>query len=368
MNETVGFMTLREDAENLYSTEIARRAGKYGLALFKFSPASIQPGSTLISGRVFEKEEWKKAMRPLPSFIYDRCFYSRSSHTSKARPIADWLKTRPDTVFLGKGLPDKWAVYQAIKQDPTLSFYLPSTLLLASAKEIFPLLFRERQCMLKPVRGSQGRGIIALSLSGKTIEAVYHSGVHKKTKVFPAIEEFEEWMDQFLEQSRDAYLMQPLLTLTDRARYPFDIRILLQKDGDGKWQERGRGIRKGYQGSYISNLGSGGEGQSYDDWFSRLSRRQAYLFQDDLSTVIAKLPVILEEQFSPLFELGLDIGYSRDGSIWILDINSKPGRQLIMQTKPELKDALFEAPLAYCRHLIRQQEAAALKQQDQIQD
>ncbi|AZB42193.1 YheC/YheD family protein [Bacillus sp. FJAT-42376] len=352
MKMTLGFMTLHQEAEKAYSTEIAKRSGAYGLTLFRFCPADIQPGTALVKGFVYENETWTPSLQPIPAYIYDRCFYSKGDRSSKSRPIAEWLKNRPDTVFLGKGLPDKWAVYEAVKKDSTLSFYLPDTTLIQTAKDVLPLLFRERQCMLKPLKGSQGRGIIALTLSGKTIEAVYHSGVHKKTKPFPSLDEFESWMNLFLKQSPHAYLMQPLLSLSDRNRYPFDIRILMQKDGNGNWTERGRGIRRGYQGSFISNLGSGGEGNSYEDWFSKLSRRQAYLFHDDLSTILAKLPLVLEESFASLFELGIDIGYSRDGSIWILDVNSKPGRQLIMQTLPEQKNNLFEAPLAYCKHLI----------------
>lgn len=352
MKSVLGFMTLHQEAEKSYSTEIAKRAGSFGLTVFRFCPADIQPGTALLKGFVYEQDEWKPSLQPLPAFIYDRCFYSKGDRSAKSRPIAEWLKNRPDTVFLGKGLPDKWAVHQAIMKDSTLSFYLPDTAQIDTAKDILPLLFRERQCMLKPVKGAQGRGIIALSLSGKTIEAVYHNGANKKTKGFSSIEEFEIWMNLFLKQSTSPYLIQPLLQLTDRSRYPFDIRILMQKDGSGNWAERGRGIRRGYQGSFISNLGSGGEALSYEDWFQRLSRRQAYLFHDDLSTILSKLPIVLEQSFSSLFELGIDIGYSRDGSIWILDVNSKPGRQLIMQTQPDQKNNLYEAPLAYCKHLL----------------
>ncbi|MGD6818040.1 YheC/YheD family protein [Metabacillus sp. 84] len=359
MEKTLGFMTLHHDAEKSYSTEIAKRAEAYGLNVFRFCPADIQPGTVLVKGFLYGNEGWSPTLQSLPAFIYDRCFYSKDSRSSKSRPIAEWLKNRPDTIFLGKGLPDKWSVYEAIKKDSTLSFYLPETSLLHTAKDVLPLLLRERQCMLKPVYGSQGRGIIALTLSGKSLEAVYHSGVHKKSKTFPSIEDFEKWMDLFLKQAASAYMVQPLLPLSDRNRYPFDIRILMQKDDKGMWTERGRGIRKGYQGSFISNLGSGGESISYEDWLSRLSRRQAFLFQDDLATILKEMPPALEAAFSPLFELGIDIGYSRDGSIWILDVNSKPGRQLIMQTIPEKRNSLFEAPLAYCKYLMQTDRSKA---------
>nr|WP_233896682.1 YheC/YheD family protein [Heyndrickxia coagulans] len=63
------------------------------------------------------------------------------------------------------------------------------------------------------------------------------------------------------------------------------------------------------------------------------------------------MPAVLEETFQPLFELGIDLLIAGDQSIWILDINSKPGRKMVSLLHPEKTGQMAEAPLAYCRHL-----------------
>ncbi|MEH7081394.1 YheC/YheD family protein [Neobacillus drentensis] len=42
---------------------------------------------------------------------------------------------------------------------------------------------------------------------------------------------------------------------------------------------------------------------------------------------------------------------SENGSIWILDINSKPGRKVLLHTQPDIKETLTLAPLLYGKHL-----------------
>lgn len=46
-----------------------------------------------------------------------------------------------------------------------------------------------------------------------------------------------------------------------------------------------------------------------------------------MEEIFTLLPSILENSFSALFEIGVDIGITPDGSLWILDVNSKPGEK-----------------------------------------
>ena len=132
---------------------------------------------------------------------------------------------------------------------------------------------------------------------------------------------------------------------------PFDIRILLQKKMDGEWSELGRGVRRGNTGGILSNLSAGGSVLPYTDWSSSLPTNTREYIDQELAYILTHLPPLLENAFLPLFELGIDIGIAKNGSIWILDINSKPGRKVLLQTQPDLKDALNLAPLLYGKHL-----------------
>ncbi|MCD7034834.1 YheC/YheD family protein [Metabacillus sp. GX 13764] len=358
MNETFGYMTVHPEHELSLSEELGKRCSAYGLSLFRFCPLDIDPVSLQAKGKRYKNGGWENTEEPIPFYIYDRCFYGKGSRSAKSRPITEWLKKHPERVFLGKGLPSKWEVHEFLSSHPSLSFYMPETIKITHFEQISIFLLKERACLLKPAQGSQARGIIAVRMKGRSIEITYHAGKDRKTKSFAGMKDFEKWFNAYLKQSRLTYLLQPLLSLQNKNGYPFDIRTLLQKDENGEWQVRGKGIRSGYQGSFVSNLGSGGESSSFQEWIETYPRKMQYLINDELDTILRTLPEAMEERFSSLFELGLDIGFSKNGSLWILDVNSKPGHKLILKGAPEQAETLHCAPLAYCKHLMQAKNAA----------
>jgi hypothetical protein len=351
---TLGFLAINKDHENGYATELAKRSAQYNIQFVRFEPTSIDPSTLMIKGESFDHhaQVWKDDSFPIPPFIYDRCYYHRKKAAQKSKPIVEWLKKNPQTTFLGFGLPDKWKLYTALQSDPVISCYLPTTELVREPTQILHKLKMESTCLLKPVSGSRGAGIIAVKYTSQSITITYHKGRDKKTKAFYSLKEFAEWCEILLQQQ--PYLLQPLLPLLDNHGYPFDIRLFLQKNQQGKWHLVGKGVRKGYYGSFLSNLNSGGETLTYEEWSSTLSLKQKVLLEDELSTIIDHLPTLLEEKCDRLFEIGIDIGYAKNGSVWILDMNSKPGRKTLTETRPDISEKLVEAPLAYCEFLRKQ--------------
>lgn len=350
---TFGFLTVNEKHEQSYATEIAKRSEIYNIQCVRFNPTNIDPATLEIKGDVYDNQlnKWVSSTFNIPSYLYDRCFYQTNEQLKKGKPIVDWLKKNPQTTFLGFGLPNKWIVYETLKKDDALSSYLPETHVIQSVSNIKQFLLKNNSCLLKPINGSGGKGIIAVHYENKKVMITYHKGLDKKTKQFHTLSQFESFCQSLLKQN--TYLIQPLLNLIDAHGYPFDIRIFLQKNKNGQWELVGKGIRKGYYGSFLSNLNSGGESISYDQWLTSLSATQKIIFEDEIHTICEKLPYFLEENIDHLFELGLDIGLAKDGSVWILDINSKPGRKLLLQTEQKLEEKLYTAPLAYCSYLSK---------------
>lgn len=101
----------------------------------------------------------------------------------------------------------------------------------------------------------------------------------------------------------------------------------------------------------VSNISAGASVSSYESWCSEATHFNHYYLKSEILDLLSILPTQLESMFHPLFELGIDIIIAKDQSIWILDINSKPGRKIISLTNPDDMEALYEAPLAYCQYL-----------------
>ena len=67
----------------------------------------------------------------------------------------------------------------------------------------------------------------------------------------------------------------------------------------------------------------------------------------------AQLPSLLEEGFGRLGELGIDFGVDTKGRVWILEVNSKPGRRAFTLTgdghAPGCPSNIrFNTPVIYC--------------------
>ncbi|MDP1465864.1 YheC/YheD family protein, partial [Klebsiella pneumoniae] len=83
---------------------------------------------------------------------------------------------------------------------------------------------------------------------------------------------------------------------------------------------------------------------TYENWQRETPHFNHVYISQEISDIISTLPAVLEETFQPLFELGIDLLIAGDQSIWILDINSKPGRKMVSLLHPEKTGQMAEAP------------------------
>jgi hypothetical protein len=346
---SLGFVTLDEQQELTYFTEVAKRANHYGISVYRFSPLNIDPQTEHVHGFVFQPEtnEWMDAVFTIPPFLSDRCFYGHDDRSKKAKPIMHWLKQRPDLVFLGYGLPGKWDVFESLSTHPLLSAYVPPTVRLERTDDILELLRHEQAVVAKPMHGSSGRGIYVIQKQGKTLSV--QDGLGQERAVIARRRELEKLVTSL--NRRDSYMLQPLLSLSTPAHEPFDLRFLLQKDEGGRWVERVRAVRVGRPGTWVANIRSGADIRPFADWLDYLPSPKRVLVLDGIETIIRTLPTYIDNEFGSLFEIGLDLGVADNGAVWILDVNSKPGRKVINILPPEQQNAIYEAPLRYCLFL-----------------
>lgn len=341
---TLGILTLHPHVDSKYIDQIGKQSKKYQIQVYRFHPMSWNPSTNRVIGDKFDNAlgEWKQDIFTLPTFIYDRCYYSNSRH-SQEFAIVQKLKQR--AIFLSTGLPNKWNVYEALSSDPLVAPFLPNTIKVTKFETIIQQLLKQKKIVLKPNNGAHGKGIFFIELiHSNRIFIQTHRNGKKITKTMP-LEQFRTWLRS--SQLKNRYILQPYLHLTNAKKEPFDIRILVQKNEAGKWQEIGRGIRIGKRGNFVSNLHNGGKVQLFSQ---RLKQNRK--LKQQLETLINTLPSVLDEHFHPLFELGVDIGIDPTGKCWLLEVNSKPGYRTIL---PAVNiEQLSENPLRYCLYLRKE--------------
>lgn len=344
---TLGLLSIENNQEQEYFTQIAKRAMRHKIKVVRFRPTDVRPNTPFVNGLIYDStlKEWMHDSFQLPKFLYDRCFYN-SEQSLRGKPIVDWLKKRHDITFLGHGLPNKLILTDTLFEQDILRPFIPTTHKLIHTKQVLQMLQRERKLVLKPISGSRGIDIYFLSLNGKKINIQTQKG---KSIISESMN--GQHCTHFIQKlmSHQEYMIQSYLPLHDEDNAPFDIRIFLQKNQHGHWERKAIGIRRGTPNTLISNLSGGGKVEQYEDWKRQFigGKKVDRL----ISKIIKHLPTYLESRLVPLFEVGLDIGVDQNSNIWILDVNSKPGHQVALQTNPEIREDIFTAPLLYCRFL-----------------
>ncbi|WP_238654783.1 YheC/YheD family protein [Paenibacillus piscarius] len=355
----LGIMTGRRHgmpplAEPEFCSHLCRAAPLYGLKVLIFHPEDVAEDGSYVSGYEWQDGQWALVQAPPPDILYNRCFY-RTSREKRAASAA--LASLSRSLPWSRGLPDKWNVYEILRRTPAAADLLPETMLYSGKEELGNMLaWREYGVFLKPRSGSHGkRTLHAVLLGSREGGGLKVRGRGRGNEsfqyVFGTLDEGLGWIDRFIGRSR--YIIQPYLELTGRGGQPFDVRVLMQKNGTGVWTLTGMAVRLGARGSLTSNLHGGGTAARARPFLLEEFGRTAEELLEELTRVSALLPPLLEASCGRLGELGLDFGIDAGGRIYLLEANSKPGRTVFRLTG-DLRAARLAAenPLRYARHLL----------------
>lgn len=327
---------------------------RLGIRVFVFSPRSIDFENREVVGFEFDQNRWIKKNFPLPQFVYDRCFMGNAYRT-RYKPFIVKLQEDPKVTFLGHGLSGKWQVYQTLRQDEQLSRWLPETHLY-SLQKVHSLLSSGQDVIVKPASGTHGLSVIRITkhtdhsyevLGRNHTNQIIHKRLNSRAN-------FQRFLTSFT--ANRSYIVQPYLTLHTPNGIPYDIRVLVQKNGYGEWETTGKAVRLGEKNGITSNLHGGGRAVSLSTFLSEhFGSKSQKLIEQEIDTVINLLPPFLESSHGRLVELGIDIGIDLSGNIWIIEVNSRPGRTVFRQIDDRTaRIRSLTQPVKYAEYLMNE--------------
>ncbi|MCG0237866.1 MAG: YheC/YheD family protein [Firmicutes bacterium] len=257
--------------------------------------------------------------------------------------------------FLNSVTLNKWEGFRVLARDPVVRPFLPETHLLEESEDALGILRRYGRAYVKPVAGAMGRGILRIRRRGRRYLGEYAPGPNRPVRAVDLQgRELEEWLDE--QTGKEVYLVQQGLRLEVMDGRTADIRILMQKDGRGRWRVTGMGARLGAPGRYTSNLHTGGQGVPVRWLLGRLlpgdwaRQREVEAAARDLAFRICR---VLEAETGPLGELGIDLGLEPTGRIWYIEHNYYPGRSILRHLGDEAGYLLaHRRPLEYARWAV----------------
>ncbi|MDK8182287.1 YheC/YheD family protein [Paenibacillus sp. UMB4589-SE434] len=361
-NERVGSPPF---AETAFCRKLCLSGQKRGVPVLIFSPHWIDWGKRLVRGYTYEDQEWKSVTAPIPKLVYDRLTFTNEVQYRKNRAAVARMRLS-GTAWLSVGLGGKWDMYRSLSRIDSIKHLLPETSLYSGVKALNDFLHEHQgKAFLKPHSGSKGRSALFIQHLGSSAHAD-SSSIRGYTIVvkgrddsnqpfehnFDRLQTGLHWIHSFINGRK--YVLQPYLTLNSPKEEPFDLRTLMQKDETGRWALTGMAVRIGLENGITSNLHGGGHAADAAQYLrAQYGASVSQQLIHDIIQYSECIPEALEARHGRLAELGIDFGIDRSSRIWLLEVNSKPGRAVFEHTgEREAEMHAVERPILYARHVL----------------
>jgi glutathione synthase/RimK-type ligase-like ATP-grasp enzyme len=336
-------------AQTYFIKQLLTAGRNLGEISFAFDPSHVNWEKETITGYNYGKNGWVKAIFPIPDVVYPRAKGVSSSKISVRRRLEEMGVVFLNPVFVGK-----WQTYRIISQNPALAPYIPDTRLIKNFDQLDKMISKYQAVYLKPVSGSQGRNIIKV-VKGKN-SSVYQYQYQYNGKTYSGTASSLSKLKSYLKKvmRNRPYIIQKQINLLRLNGNLIDVRVLVQKDHSGIWGVTGMACRVGRQGSITSNICSGGKGQKVEtilkNHFSSSEKIREIL--EEIDFLVIESARTLEESIGQSGEMGVDVGIDKNGKIWFIETNIRPGRQVFdLIGEKELRKRSVEKPLLYSRYL-----------------
>ncbi|MBL0388500.1 YheC/YheD family protein [Tumebacillus sp. ITR2] len=357
---------LKTESETLVGQQVPvfkhllNAAEEEGMTGYVFSPLDIEWEQDFVTGYAWDSSHrvWRRRRMPMPDVVYDqivsRVFQKRDDVAEQRERLLKMVRPRgfnPDFF-------DKSQVHTWLSGAPRTKNLVPDAITFKTSTQASQFLYRHSDVYMKPIHGSLGIGILRLK---RRPEGQVQYQMKKKggALVQGTAGSISEFLKKFAPRLRKGpYLIQETLRLKTWQGRPFDIRLLLQKDGTGKWNRTKTFCRIAQDGDITSNLSTGGDALAVKAVLKDIlpGDKAVNRVMRELSQIAEDVPAVLEATVEgTLGELGLDLGLDENGKIWVIEINSKPWK------KPNIEDGewrelsllAFARPVQFAKYLCQ---------------
>jgi hypothetical protein len=318
-----------------------------GICCF-FSPGDIDWNKSLIKGFIKDGSRWTAHILPLPTVIYDRCFgsFGRTYGVEFRKRLGNDYHVVNSMAKLAK-----WETICALRKNPKLLKLIPKTSICNSYKDIDHALMTSSSVYLKPNTLYKGKGIFRVSKeSNGSFKIENRTESKNETNFLSNLEGIDKIISHYSVLG-GGYLIQEEIKKACYKEYPFDFRLLYQKDFLGSWQPSGIAVRMGAPGSVITSPRSGGAVIEFSevlrDTFQEDVTTKDGLYEDVLD-LGREIVTTIEKEFGDCVELGLDMAIDINRKIWIIEVNGKPLKvSLKWLNDPVLIARCYSRPIEY---------------------
>ncbi len=325
----------------------------YGLKPCFFRLADVEVGQGEVVAYVNEEGFYRRKRLPIPKVIHNRILLK----TRRDRKQFNQLKKSGAIIFNSINRFSKGKMNQLLEQNESIRPHIPKTHA-ASIKSIQRMMQQYNHLIIKPVNGSVGKGILKLEREGTHWKLTYPVPHGERGQRWESVT-FAAEMPRQLKMicSRHSHIVQEKIPLARYEESPFDMRVSVQRNHDGKWQVTGIVAKVASKGHFLTNVARGGSTYSLEKILHdhpSLSVSQVKKNVEKLSLDIAKY---LGKRFTYIADLGLDIGITDQGKAYFIECNGRDLRITFRNANMMEKwAATHTTPIGYAAYLLKRNQ------------
>ncbi|WDL95728.1 YheC/YheD family protein [Alicyclobacillus sp. ALC3] len=227
----------------------------------------------------------------------------------------------------------KWKMHRFYSKHPKISQYLPSTAKLTKdSLENYIRLYRTVYVKANTIH--TGRAIVKVWPT--------HNGYHfvrVRGKVQHA-DSASHLINKVREiDAKDLFLVQEAIDVAEMNGHPYDIRVMMMRDGARNWQFAGMVAKVNGSGSVVSNVRRGGgfvlpvATALAKSGFAPVEVRR---IRNELITLSKQIIKYSEKYPFFSYQCGIDLAVDKAGKPWIIEVNlHNPSHGLFKQLKDQ---------------------------------
>lgn len=326
-----------EDGYHVY-LDLTEELEALNVSLVVFTPYGIDWMHDTVRGLVLKDGEWVPGVTRFPDAVYNRLYGTNARTVAR---LASVLGAR--CVFNHDNRLSKILVANILKGS-RLAQNLPETAEY-SWDGCMRMLGKYRQVILKPSFGHYGFDIYKVERTEEQYQ-VYFETLRRPYQSFTKADQLRDWIKEMLrEAKKGSYLVQQYVEpLRLRGRF-FDLRMLVQRNGEGKWAVTGIMSRFNRLNYLISNFV-----YTITDGTELLTEIGLAHLIKPLTTMGTDVARLLTKNLGMFAEMSVDCIIDTSYKPWIIEVNGKPRKDLFEDyADEELLRAIYLQPIIYGR-------------------
>lgn len=331
--------------------DLIRTGREMGVQIAVLTPSGIQENGQSVKGFTLDysksdKNRWLPARFPLPPVIYNRLPNRKVEKKPHVKKLLQELLASQKVYLFNPSFFDKWTFFKHMKESTDLHSLLPDTARLDSPTTLINMLKRHHDLYLKPIEGKAGIGMMRLRSVPRGWELIHQTTKEKRKRILPHFSSCYKLIKKYVQHK--PYLIQQTIPLATYQGQPFDVRMLLQKDGNGTWQVTGIGIRVAGKEAISTHVPMGGRIAHFDDVLADIFGKDIDTLRERLEqTGLAVAQWLEQKQGHTLGEMSLDLGIETSGRIWVFEANAKPQKF----DEPDIRARSLERLIQYADYM-----------------